>query len=218
MNWMAAVVVLLILARWLAELWLERLNRRHVLAHAGAVPEAFKDVVDEATYAKSVQYTLAKGRFGQIEDTWHAAVLLVVLFSGVLPWGFHFLMAGWARRRGRWRRFCSSPALRCRCRACRWIGMISSGWKNGFGFNTTTQRALVDGPAQRAAAAPRAGLPAAGAGAEAGRVDGGVVVAVGLGRAARVSTADDRAGAGADPAAVQQVHAAARRQPARAAA
>ena len=57
-----AVVLLLILARWAAQFWLGRLNRRHVLAHAGAVPEAFKGVVDEATYAKSVQYTLAKGR------------------------------------------------------------------------------------------------------------------------------------------------------------
>ena len=84
----AAVVLLLVLARWAAQLWLERLNRRHVLAHAGAVPEAFKGVMDEATYAKSVQYTLAKGRLDQIEATWSSVVLLAVLFSGVLPWGF----------------------------------------------------------------------------------------------------------------------------------
>ena len=84
----AAVVVLLILARWAAQLWLERLNRRHVLAHAGAVPEAFKGVVDEATYAKSVQYSLAKGRLEQVETTWQSVVLLAVLFSTVLPMGF----------------------------------------------------------------------------------------------------------------------------------
>ena len=82
------VVLLLILGRWAAQLWLERLNRRYVLAHAGAVPEVFKEVVDEATYAKSVQYTLAKGRFDQIEVTWSSLVLLGVLFSPVLPWGF----------------------------------------------------------------------------------------------------------------------------------
>ena len=83
------LVALLILAKWAAQLWLERLNSRHVLAHAGAVPEAFKGVVDEATYAKSVRYTLAKGRLDQIEVTYNSAVLLLVLFSGVLPWGFH---------------------------------------------------------------------------------------------------------------------------------
>jgi STE24 endopeptidase len=86
----AAIALLLILARWAAQLWLERLNRRHVLAHAGAVPEAFKGVVDETTYAKSVQYTLAKGRLDRVESTWDTAVLLAVLFSAVLPWGFEF--------------------------------------------------------------------------------------------------------------------------------
>ena len=66
----------MILARLGAELWLSRLNRRHVLAHASTVPEAFKDIIAEPTYAKSVQYTLAKSRFGQIEDIYRAAVLL----------------------------------------------------------------------------------------------------------------------------------------------
>ena len=84
----AAAVLLLILTRCAAQLWLERLNRQHVLAHSGAVPEAFKGIVDEATYAKSVQYTLAKARFDQVETAWDTVVLLAVLFSGVLPWGF----------------------------------------------------------------------------------------------------------------------------------
>jgi STE24 endopeptidase len=85
----AAAVVLLIVARWVAQLWLERLNRRHVLSHAGAVPEAFRGVVDEATYAKSVQYTLAKARLADVETTWSTLILLAALFSTVLPWGFH---------------------------------------------------------------------------------------------------------------------------------
>jgi STE24 endopeptidase len=84
----AAIVLLLVLARWAVQAWLGRLNRRHVLAHAGALPEAFQGVMDEATYAKSVHYTLAKGRLDQLEGTWSSVVLLAVLFSGVLPWGF----------------------------------------------------------------------------------------------------------------------------------
>jgi STE24 endopeptidase len=82
------IVLLLIAARWAAQLWLQELNRRHVLAHAGAVPEAFKGVVDEVSYARSVKYTLAKGRLDQIEATWDSAVLLAALFSGLLPRGF----------------------------------------------------------------------------------------------------------------------------------
>jgi STE24 endopeptidase len=84
----AAVAVLLILARWAAQLGLGRLNRRHLLAHAGAVPEAFRGIVDEATYAKSVQYTLAKARLEEVETAGSTVLLLAVLFSSVLPWGF----------------------------------------------------------------------------------------------------------------------------------
>ncbi|MDB6058261.1 MAG: peptidase, partial [Verrucomicrobiales bacterium] len=71
----------LLLARWAAQLWLEILNQRHVRAHAGAVPEAFKDVVAPETYKKSVEYTLAKSKFHCIELTWGVIVLAAVLFS-----------------------------------------------------------------------------------------------------------------------------------------
>lgn len=93
MSFASAVVWIvfgLIIARWAAQFWLERVNRRHVLAHADAVPKAFKEMVDNATYAKSVQYTLAKSRFHQFEGAYDTAWLLVVVFSGVLPWTFHW--------------------------------------------------------------------------------------------------------------------------------
>src|SRR3954466_9958034 len=90
MNIVAAIIVGLILARWAAELWLSRVNRRHVLAHAGAVPEAFREIIDEPTYKKSVEYTLAKERFGTIQEAYGTAVLMVFLFSGILPFAFHF--------------------------------------------------------------------------------------------------------------------------------
>jgi len=67
----------LILARLAVELWLASLNRRHVLARAGEMPKASMDH-DEPTYKKSVAYTLAKGRLGNIEGTCDTAVLLVV--------------------------------------------------------------------------------------------------------------------------------------------
>src|SRR5437870_12700651 len=85
-TWLAAG---LILARWAAELWLAALNRRHVLAHANEAPPAFRDIIDEPTYKKSVAYTLAKARFGNIEETYSTAVLLAVLFGGALPFFFH---------------------------------------------------------------------------------------------------------------------------------
>ncbi|HXT12716.1 MAG TPA: M48 family metallopeptidase [Candidatus Angelobacter sp.] len=93
MNGVVVGIIILILARLAAELWLSWLNRRHVLAHADAVPEAFRAIVDEPTYKKSVAYTLAKARFGNIEETYGTIVLIVVLFSGVLPWVFRFFQS-----------------------------------------------------------------------------------------------------------------------------
>jgi STE24 endopeptidase len=90
MNGIAAIILVLILTRLTAELGLSWLNRRHVLAHAGAVPEAFRGIVDEPTYKKSVDYTLAQSRFGSIDEVYGTIVLLVILFSGVLPLVFRF--------------------------------------------------------------------------------------------------------------------------------
>ncbi len=78
----------LILARVIAELWLNGLNLRHVRAHASEVPPAFRGFIDQATYDRSVDYTLAKSRFGNVVNLFDTALLVVVLFSGVLPWGF----------------------------------------------------------------------------------------------------------------------------------
>ena len=80
----------LVLARLAAELWLAWLNRRHVLACAGEVPPAFREIIDEPTYKKSIAYTLAKTRLGNIESIGNTIILLVVLFSGVLPRAFQF--------------------------------------------------------------------------------------------------------------------------------
>ncbi|PYL80416.1 MAG: peptidase M48 [Verrucomicrobia bacterium] len=82
------IALVLILARAIAELWLSRLNQRHVCAHEDEVPPAFRGMIDEATYRRSVDYTLAKNRFGDITGVFDTLVLIAVLFSGVLPWAF----------------------------------------------------------------------------------------------------------------------------------
>jgi STE24 endopeptidase len=89
MNLVLLVVLTLILIKCAAQLLLEALNRDNVLAHAGAVPDALKEVVNEATYAKSVQYTLAKAKLRKIELIYDAAILIALLTSGVLPWAYN---------------------------------------------------------------------------------------------------------------------------------
>ena len=84
----AFIVLVLILARAITELWLSQLNQHHVRAHVNEVPPAFRGIIDEAIYRRSVEYTLAKSRFGDIADVFDVVVLIAVLFSGVLPWAF----------------------------------------------------------------------------------------------------------------------------------
>lgn len=136
-SWAAAA---LILARLAAEFWLSALNRRHVLAHAGAVPEAFRDIVDEPTYKKSVEYTLAKARFGNIEETYGAVVLLLILFSGVLPliFGFftrHYGASAWSMAAFL---FAVGFAMSLPGLPFDWYGQFRL--EERFGFNTTTQK------------------------------------------------------------------------------
>ncbi len=88
MSPFAIIALVLILARVIAELWLNRLNQRHVYAHANEVPRAFRGMVDQSTYGRSVDYTLAKSRFGEVVTLFDAVLLIGVLFSGLLPWAF----------------------------------------------------------------------------------------------------------------------------------
>ena len=86
MDWLPPLVGILLGVRLCAQLALESLNRGEVRRHVGRRPAALAGVMDDATYAKSVDYTLAKSEFATVEGIWEAAVLAGFLFSGVLPW------------------------------------------------------------------------------------------------------------------------------------
>lgn len=138
MNAVGIIVALLILARLAAQLWLSRLNARHVRAHAASVPEALQGILDEQTYGRSVAYTLAKGRLGRVEDCFDATVLLAVLFSGLLPRVFDVFRDGpgesvWAMAAFL---FAVGLALSLLGLPFRWYAQFHLEAR--FGFNTTT--------------------------------------------------------------------------------
>lgn len=87
-DYFAFVALSLILLRCVVQLGLEWLNRAHARRHASALPEAFQGAMDDASYSRSVDYTMAKSRLEQYELGWDCLVLLAVLFSGFLPWSF----------------------------------------------------------------------------------------------------------------------------------
>ena len=133
-------ILLLICAHWITEFWLSRLNRRHVLANAREIPPAFRGIIDESTYKRSVAYTLAKGKFAEMEDGYNVAVLIIFLFSGVLPWAFHWFSdelgpSAWAMAAFL---FATGFAMSLTGLPFDWHAQFRLEQK--FGFNTTTPK------------------------------------------------------------------------------
>lgn len=134
------MAVAAILAKLTTELWLSHLNRKHVLTNAGEIPAGFKGMIDEPTYAKSVEYTLARNRFGQFSDTYDTLILMLALFTGVLPWAFDWfeynfgsstwVMAAFLLIVGIALSFPSLPV--------QWLDQFRL--EQRFGFNTSTQK------------------------------------------------------------------------------
>ncbi len=76
----------LIVLRLAAQLALNAVNTSAVRRHAGQPPPAVAGMMDAATYARSVDYSLARLRFDSVVELADTAVLAAVLFSGLLPW------------------------------------------------------------------------------------------------------------------------------------
>jgi STE24 endopeptidase len=139
-NQIQVAVLILVLARWLGQLVLDQFNRRSVLAHAHAVPDCFKGVVDEPTYAKTVEYTLAKARLHRVEVTVDAVVLVVALFSGILPSAYEWFtvhLGGSAWALGAYL-FATGLALSLTGLPLDWYAQFEL--EERFGFNTSTQK------------------------------------------------------------------------------
>jgi STE24 endopeptidase len=139
----AITALVLILARVITELWLSRLNQCYVHVHANEMPTVFRGVVDEGTYRRSVDYTLAKSRFEDVVGVFDTLVLIAVLFSGVLPWAFGkftasfgtsiWAMAGFL--------FVTGVALSIAALPFAWYAQFKL--EERFGFNTTTMKTWV---------------------------------------------------------------------------
>lgn len=156
---LALLAAVLIAARWIAQLSLELLNRRHVLAHAGAVPEAFQDTMDRPTYDRAVEYTLARNRFGSIELTWSTLVLVAVLFSGILPaaWNHWIALAGTSAWAGAAGLFLGGVILSLPSLPLDWWQQFRL--EQRFGFNTTTLGTWIVDRIKTLALAAALGIP-----------------------------------------------------------
>src|SRR5206468_12269211 len=141
MQLFAIIALVLILARTVTELWLSRLNQWHVRAHRDEVPSAFRGVMDESTYRRSIDYTLAKNRFGNIVNVFDALVLIAVLLSGLLPWALGKFGFGTSTLAMASFLFVTGIALSIPGLPFAWYAQFKI--EERFGFNTTSTKMWI---------------------------------------------------------------------------
>lgn len=77
------------------EISLTLLNNAEMRRNAGAVPEYFRDKIDEKRYAKAIAYNLEKARFGLFTKGYDVVVTFWILLSGLLG-SLDAWVGGWA--------------------------------------------------------------------------------------------------------------------------
>ena len=85
------ITIALIALVFVANFVLDSLNAKNVKANSESVPSAFKDIIDDASYFKSVRYTLDKIRFGIIENAYTSCILILVFLFGIYSILFKWL-------------------------------------------------------------------------------------------------------------------------------
>ncbi|MGB0412959.1 MAG: M48 family metallopeptidase [Coraliomargarita sp.] len=93
MNTILLTFLVLLVVKTATSIWLDWINMRHAAKQSAEVPESFRDFMDAESYAKSIDYTVAKTRFGIVNDLYDALILAVVILSGLLPWLYEALTA-----------------------------------------------------------------------------------------------------------------------------
>jgi len=101
MTLLETVFVIALVAKLVAELTLDALNRSQVAKNSKSIPSALSGIMSEEKFAQANEYTLSKSKFGTIGLLLDAIVLALVILSGALPaaheaWSGAMGTAGWS--------------------------------------------------------------------------------------------------------------------------
>lgn len=88
------LILILIFAKLLWETALTLLNMSYVKSRQQDPPGQILQVMDRQTYEKSVQYTLAREKLSLFQGGYETLILILVLFSGFLPWLYSYFADG----------------------------------------------------------------------------------------------------------------------------
>jgi len=80
------IFLVLFALQFAIEFGLNELNLRQVGGSfaRNAIPEVFRSKIDAESYQRSIEYTLTNGRFHRWSEVYSSAILLIVLFSGLI--------------------------------------------------------------------------------------------------------------------------------------
>jgi STE24 endopeptidase len=94
MHTFGLIFLAALLLTTITRLWLANRHASHVLAHRGAVPAQFADVITLDAHQRAADYTATKTRFAMLGTVIEAAVVLAFTFGGGLQ-ALHDLSAAW---------------------------------------------------------------------------------------------------------------------------
>ena len=134
------IVIALFGAKLLAQLWLEHLNAVEVGKNSGRIPEAFAGTMDEPTYKKAVEYTLAKSGLGRKQLIFEVVLLAAVLVSGVLPALYEWFTGQFGRGILSQAAYLFAIGVLLAIPSMPWDWVEQFRLEERFGFNTTNQK------------------------------------------------------------------------------
>jgi STE24 endopeptidase len=93
MNSFTVIFLIALTLSFSVQFWLAKRHADHVAKHRDAVPEAFKNTVSLEAHQKAADYTLEKGKLGNIDSIVSLVLLLVMTLGGGINWAFEIWTA-----------------------------------------------------------------------------------------------------------------------------
>lgn len=90
MNIFTVIFIIALIISYSLQFWLSRRQAAYVLAHRGEVPAAFAKSVPLAAHQKAADYTIAKGKLGDIDGLFGLVLLLLLTLGGGIDLAFTF--------------------------------------------------------------------------------------------------------------------------------
>ena len=90
MNTFTFIFLIALIISYSIQFWLSKRQASYVANHRSAVPEAFKNTVSLEAHQKAADYTIEKGKLGDIDSIIGAIFLLLLTIGGGINMAFEF--------------------------------------------------------------------------------------------------------------------------------